>query len=355
MSVQQTVLITGHSGFKGTWLSLMLLECGHRVIGCSKNDVEFKQAHYGLFGAELKQEYGNMYRSFNCNILNQSQLNEVIEESRCDSIIHLAAQPLVSYAQENPGLTWATNVQGTYNCIRAAEAAKSRCRSLIISTTDKVYRFPKGGESVVHHSEDDPLGSDEPYGASKAASDIMAQSYSDLHRLKASGLQITIIRAGNVIGGGDLSRYRLLPDLYRSTFCEMPLSIRNPNALRPWQHVLDCCMGYYLALTAYSSARTLSRVYNIGPNVEDIRTVRDIIDVWPGTQAAIRYQTKPLFTEQKYLSLSSDKAKRELGWRPRITFEKSVSLCYDVYARLAKNRLPLRAMIEQTRSYLEAL
>jgi CDP-glucose 4,6-dehydratase len=355
MSSKGTVLITGHTGLKGTWLTLMLIEAGYSVVGASTSSLPYSQDHYGIFDDYIYEHYRDKYASYDCNVLDSARLRSLVCESHCTHVIHLAAQPLVSFGQSYPDTTWVTNVIGTHNCILAA-VASHKCKSLIVSTSDKVYSNNTVPEHPVSFTEDDKLGNLDPYGASKAAADLMAQSYScAVSKTVSRDFHIFVVRAGNVVGGGDLSKFRLLPDLHRSTFCGQPLEIRNPSAMRPWQHVLDCSSAY-LRLLEHTPVNTSPPfVFNIGPANGEMYSVTDVIDAWPGNPVHIRNLDQPSFSEQHLLSISSSKANAILGWHPRISFQRSIHLCFEVYKRLSYPYSGFREALRQIHAYSEYL
>jgi CDP-glucose 4,6-dehydratase len=218
-------LLTGHTGFKGTWLSLLLSSAGHEVSGISLNPVEGS-----LFSRVRPRDLLNA--DVRLDIRDAAAVHEQIARIAPDVVIHLAAQPLVRESYRDPRGTFDTNVWGTINVLEATRRTESVQATLIV-TTDKVYR--NDGRST-GYVESDPLGGHDPYSASKAMADLATQSW----RASYPGTPIAIARAGNVIGGGDVSPDRLMPDLIAAFATGTPARIRNPRAIRPWQHVLDC-------------------------------------------------------------------------------------------------------------------
>ena len=240
-----------------------------------------------------------------------------------ETVLHLAAQPLVLQGLLDPVGTFSTNVMGTVHALEACRQSAT-VRSCVIVTTDKVY---KAGPTSIPHSEEDELGGHEPYGASKAGAELVASSYLTL--LSDGRPQIATARAGNVVGGGDWSQWRLLPDILLALDTGEELLLRSPEAVRPWQHVLDPVTGYLLLAEALESGETssLPRCWNFGPDAQDARTVLDVVHAVErvsGRQVHVRVEGSQR-VESEFLALSSAKARRELKWRPRWDFDASVA------------------------------
>ena len=252
----KTVLITGHTGFKGYWLCKMLKYLGANVVGLSDRFI-FKE------NEEFIKDTG--YRNYLINILDKDSLVKAVLEIKPDYIFHLAAQSLVRKSYKEPELTWMTNLVGTLNVINAASKLDV-APTLICATTDKVYK--NEDLDLCLFLEDAALGGDDPYSASKAACEILIQStvFGQKQNLSALG-RITSVRAGNVVGGSDWSEDRLIPDIIRSSILKQPLKVRNPTAVRPWQHVLDCCYAYLLIGEYVGSHHT----FNVGPSDKDFQ------------------------------------------------------------------------------------
>ena len=305
--------LTGHTGFKGSWLTLMLSELGHTVSGFSL-DVPAD----GLF------ERGNLtdllQRDYRGDVRDEASLRKAIDESKADVCIHLAAQALVLRSYKDPHETFTTNVNGSLNFLKAVTAAGART-SLVI-TSDKVYR-DQGSRAYV---ESDPLGGADPYSASKSMADILTSSWSAMPETP----QILIARAGNVIGAFDSSENRLLPDVNKAIATSSPLIIRNGSMVRPWQHVLDCLNGYLMYVNAGSSGQAgLPTELNFGPDISKIHTAQEVVD------KAKEMVSFELFTagsagetpkETATLLLDSSKARRTLGWQDKIDFSEAVFL-----------------------------
>ena len=305
-------LITGHTGFKGAWLSLLLQMQGHKVSGISLNPQKkslFNQASLSdIFEHDIRLD-----------IRDKTQLSKVIESINPQVIIHLAAQSLVREAYKNPIETFETNVIGTLNVLEATKAVGNLHATLIV-TTDKVY---KNHNRLTGYIETDELGGLDPYSASKSAADIAAQSW-----IKSFAVSpVAIARAGNVIGGGDWAADRLIPDLVRSYSKKQLPSIRFPHAIRPWQHVLDCLNGY-LTLVNSQLAHGSCGEWNFGPKVEEKHTVSEVVEIFArlwGMESHFMVQDlKPQPEESHYLLLNSKKANESLGWEEKLDFEAAI-------------------------------
>ena len=305
-------LITGHTGFKGSWLSLMLEMQGHTVSGISLDPAEkslFNQANLGsIFEHDIRLD-----------IRDASKLKNTIENIDPEVIIHLAAQPLVRESYRIPVETFDINVLGTLNVLEATRNLKNLKAALII-TTDKVY---KNHNHLRGYVETDELGGDDPYSASKAAADIAAQSW-----IKSfATIPMAIARAGNVIGGGDWAQDRIIPDLVNAYSTGNLPTLRYPNAIRPWQHVLDCLNGY-LTLVGYMLSTGKNGVWNFGPDHNVKKTVGDLSKLF-STQYefsgnAWNLDNSQSLHEAGYLLLDSTKARNSLAWTDYLDFHESV-------------------------------
>jgi CDP-glucose 4,6-dehydratase len=307
------VLITGHTGFKGSWLVAMLHSQGAKVSGISLDPVEG-----GIFQTAKLQEL--LVHDLRKDIRDATALTESIQMVEPDIVIHLAAQPLVLASYENPQETYETNVMGTLNVLQAVEATPSVQATLII-TTDKVY----GQESADQHAfvESDYLGAADPYSTSKAMADLLTQSWILSHPESKIG----IARAGNVIGGGDVAENRLLPDLVMAFGEGAPGVVRNPKSVRPWQHVLDCLAGYLCLTEGLLSGSAKSGAYNFGPEPEAPLRVEDVVKiaaaVW-GEDARWIVEQRDQPHESQYLVLNSNKSQSILGWKEKLTAQEAI-------------------------------
>ena len=305
--------VTGHTGFKGAWLTLMLLELGHEVYGYSLDPIQgslFERANLGVVCAS----------DIRADIRDSAKLSEELSRVSPDVIVHLAAQPLVRYGYEHPEETFTTNIDGTLNVLSSAKTLTGLLALLII-TTDKVYENTSKKSGYV---ETDPLGGLDPYSASKAAADILTQSWAHTY----PNVPIAIARAGNVIGGGDVSRDRLFPDVVNAFSEPRTAEIRNPNAVRPWQHVLDCLNGYLQLIEAVAQ-RGARGTWNFGPDAESCKSVGEVVDlaaeIWGSSAKWTHNPDENAPHEDNFLFLDSSKSKEELEWRNLLSLRKAVS------------------------------
>jgi CDP-glucose 4,6-dehydratase len=309
-------LVTGHTGFKGSWLTVLLTARGHTVSGLALDPPAG-----GLFErASLHELLRDDHR---VDIRDAAATAAAISASAPDVVIHMAAQPLVRESYRAPRETYETNVMGTLNVIEGVEAVDS-VQAHVVITTDKVYR---NVDQEAGYVETDPLGGDDPYSSSKAMADLMTQSW-----IKSfPGAPTAIARAGNVIGGGDVSPDRLLPDLINSFAEGRPPVLRYPSAVRPWQHVLDCLNGYLALAEALLDGRGAGE-WNFGPGREsfvDVGTVTTMVAGLWDSDSAWKLDGGENPHEANLLALDASKAQRELGWRNRLSFEESIRWTVD--------------------------
>lgn len=305
------VLVTGHTGFKGSWLVAWLDSLGAKVWGLSlEPDTEPSLFREARLEALLE---GHMIG----DICDSEIMDRAVERADPDLIVHLAAQPLVRRSYREPHLTFSTNVLGTLNLLESIRKRGKPCSAVLI-TTDKVYR---NVEQVWGYRECDPLGGDDPYSASKAAAEITIHSYRRSFFQPGSGIRVASARGGNVIGGGDWSQDRIVPDLVSALIAGKELEVRSPFSVRPWQHVLDLHSGYLqLAARLLTEERPeWCEAWNFGPAVGDDVTVGELVEsfigVWgSGGWRDVSGGEHP--HEAKILRLAIDKSVSELGWRP---------------------------------------
>lgn len=306
------VLITGHTGFKGSWLALWLCRMGAQVTGYSL-EPSSNPNHFDLLKLPLRHVLGD--------ITDSVHLDSVVAEGKPDIVFHLAAQPIVRASYGDPVGTYASNVMGTLNVCEAARKCSS-VSALVAITTDKVYQ---NREWWWGYREADPLGGFDPYSASKACADILLSSYRDSFfnpsKFGASHhLLMAVARAGNVIGGGDWAQDRLIPDLARAASKKEPLVIRSPQSTRPWQHVLECLSGYLLTGQKLLEGNPESgTAFNFGPPIEEVLPVADIVQRartwWPSAETRVESQGAGLH-EARTLTLDCAKARSVLKWKP---------------------------------------
>lgn len=333
------VLVTGHTGFKGAWLVLLLRALGHEVSG-----IALDPEPGALF--TTAQLHDDLQQDVRLDIRDAAALRVECARIAPDAIIHMAAQPLVRRSYAEPRLTVETNVMGTLNLLEAAVAVPG-LQALIVITTDKVYR---NANQVAGYREQDPLGGDDPYSASKAMADLLSSMWFRCYPAAPAATA----RAGNVIGGGDVCQDRLLPDLVQAFAAGRVAAIRYPQAVRPWQHVLDCLSGYCVLLEALVGGRGTGS-WNFGPDEGSFQTVATVADLaaglWgPGAAWASEPGNHPY--EANLLALDAAAATRELGWQPRLTFEQAVTWTVDWYRAAAQGGDPRSLATAQVRDYL---
>jgi len=304
------VLVTGHTGFKGSWLVMWLRAMGAQVSGMAL-DPDTSPAHWNLLGFEDVADH-------RVDLRNGAAVRQVLEQCRPEIVFHLAAQPLVRVSYRQPVDTFDTNVMGLVNLFEAVRACAS-VRVLVNATTDKVY---EDRESDSGFRETDPLGGHDPYSSSKACAELVSDCYRKSFFQHDDGrgftMRLATARAGNVIGGGDWAEDRLVPDLVRAGTSGEALKIRNPSATRPWQHVLEPLSGYLLLGHALLESATFAEAWNFGPDSDGELTVSELAarlgKSWPALRIERDGRSHP--HEASILRLDCGKAKRQLSWRP---------------------------------------
>lgn len=311
------VLITGHTGFKGAWLTLWLLEAGAHITGLAL-EPDTEPALFNQLG--LSREIDHRI----ADICEYEAVARVIADAKPDVLLHMAAQSLVLRGYREPVATWNTNVMGTVHVLEALRRLNQPC-AVVIVTTDKVY---ENREWEYGYRETDPLGGHDPYSASKAAAEIAVACW---RRSYTAGtcIRVASARAGNVIGGGDWCENRIVPDIARALAKGEAVAVRNPNAVRPWQHVLEP-LGGYLELAKHlsnSDAPQFQEAFNFGPSADANRSVSELVQEclrhWPGGRANTAESLNAPHEAGK-LALVTDRAQDRLGWQPRWNFERSV-------------------------------
>ena len=311
------VFLTGHTGFKGSWLSQWLVDCGAKVRGYALEPATSPSLFNQLGLAENLEH-------LEADIRDRDRLAEAVGSFAPDFVFHLAAQPLVVASYTQPYLTFETNIVGTMNLLEALRLVRQPCAAIFV-TSDKCYRNDNTGNAFC---ETDPLGGDDPYSASKGAMEIVVHAYRKSF-FQQSPVRLATVRAGNVIGGGDFAGDRIIPDCVRALSGGKPIQVRNPGHTRPWQHVLEPLAGY-LWLAARLSEGWVDPedlyAFNFGPAEEGHRTVADLVErvlqVWPGTWEHPRSTGEP--AESSRLALSIKAAGAHLSWHPRWDFDETV-------------------------------
>lgn len=342
------VLLTGHTGFKGSWLAQWLNLLGAEVHGFALPPVTTPNL-YALTG-----EAASFASSTLADIADAARLTQVVTDLRPELVIHLAAQPLVRQSYRTPVETWATNVMGTVNLLEAVRNTPGVAGVLVV-TTDKCY---ENREWAWGYREIEPLGGHDPYSASKAGAELVTQSYRNSFFSQSSTL-LASARAGNVIGGGDWSDDRLLPDAVRAIAAGQPLRIRSPRATRPWQHVLDCLSGYLLlAEHLLAGERSAARAFNFGPTAAGNLCVSQVLEKfqshWPAFSWEIEAPTAATPHEANFLYLDSSLAQQQLGWQPKWSVDTALEKTADWYrAQMTGTTPALQLMRDQISEYMQ--
>lgn len=317
------VFITGHSGFKGSWLTIWLNLLGANVCGYSlKANTNPSMFEELKVYNQCKNEYGN--------ILNSTHLEEVINEFQPDIVFHLAAQPLVRRSYKEPKLTYETNIIGTLNVLEASEKCSS-VKAFVNITTDKCY---ENKEVKKGYCESDSMGGYDMYSSSKACSEILSASFRQSFLQDENSYSLATARAGNVIGGGDWAKDRLIPDCIRNINQNKSIEIRNPIAVRPWQHVLEPLSGYLLlGQKLLENGKQFAESFNFGPEESNVLKVKDVAEKvceYYGKGKVVVGEKSPLH-EANLLMLNIDKAKFVLGWTPTYSTDEAIKRTVDWY------------------------
>lgn len=340
------VFITGDTGFKGSWLSFWLNELGADVVGYALPE----RLDSDLFNV-LKLE--KLIHHIDGDIRDYENLKKIIDDFRPEFIFHLAAQAIVKLSYDDPKLTFDTNILGSVNVLEIARKS-GYLKSLIYVTSDKCY---KNKELMRGYRENDELGGYDPYSASKAAAEIVMSAYQDSFFKNNNELGVASVRAGNVIGGGDWSVDRIVPDCIRSLKEKKPVLIRNPKSVRPWQHVLEPLYGYLiLAAKLFKDPKKYSGAYNFGPLSKSMKTVeelaRQVIKCWG--QGGIKYEKNSTdFYESVMLHLNCAKAKQVLKWSQQWDFDKTVLKTVQWYKHVLSENPAISITKQQINDYME--
>ncbi|HSM14958.1 MAG TPA: CDP-glucose 4,6-dehydratase [Thermoanaerobaculia bacterium] len=340
------VLVTGHTGFKGAWLCLWLQIMGAQVTGYALPPA----TRPNLFVAA---RLARGMRSLEADVRDLPHLEEALRESRAEVVLHLAAQPIVRRSYDDPVGTFSTNVLGTVHALEAVRQAES-VRSMVVVTSDKCY---ENREWHWPYREKSALGGRDPYSASKACAELVASAYRRSYFDSADSPEVATARAGNVIGGGDWAEARLVPDTIRSLEAGEPVELRYPEAVRPWQHVLDPLAGY-LALAERlhgEDGAQFAEAWNFAPAEEDARAVGWLVErLQEGWGIAPRWrpQDGPRPHEHIYLKLDASKARARLGWVPRLTVSETVAWTVEWYRRFGAGEDARDLAEEQIHRYL---
>lgn len=328
---KKNILITGHTGFKGSWLGMLLnvLEANLYGISITQNENNILYKDLDLSKIYNKEKFMDLG-------LKNENLDEFIESNKIDIVFHLAAQPIVSEGVNFPVETFKSNIMGTVNLLEALK--KSPPQYIQVITSDKCYQ---NSGDIRFFNENDSLGGDDPYSASKSCQEIVSNSYFKTY-FKDMGIKMNTVRAGNIIGGGDMSLNRIIPDIVKSIFLEKKvLNIRQPYAVRPWQNVIDPCFAYVTLAKKNIEGSVDSFAYNFGPDKESFKNVEELCKVvkkkiFPDFNYILN--EKNIYKEHKNLFLDNSLSKEELGIKNKLDFESSLQFTFNWYKEFYSNR-----------------
>ena len=318
------VLVTGHTGFKGSWLSIYLSQLKSKIYGISLKP-KSKICNFNLSQVEKICK-----KSLIFDLKNFKKLDKEFKKIEPEIVFHLAAQPLVSVSYNEPSLTWSNNLISTLNLLEIIKNYKKKI-TLIVITSDKCY---ENLELKRGYKEEDRLGGKDPYSASKASVEILCRSYFESFFKKKRNIKFATVRAGNVIGGGDWSKDRLIPDIIKSIKYKKTLEIRNPNSTRPWQHVLEPLTGYILLAQKINSNKNLNgESFNFGPNNEKGYTVYNVVKKIKKIFPKLNYKITEdkIFHESNLLKLNCNKSKKLLNWKQLMSFDETINFTSEWY------------------------
>jgi len=334
------VLVTGHTGFKGAWLSLWLHQMGAQVTGYSLPAPQGELTFFQATGVQAGLQH------IEGDIRDLNRVNAAVQDCQPEIAFHLAAQPLVRESFRNPVETYSTNVVGTAHVLDALRGCKAT-RSIVAVTTDKCY---ENRELAAGYTEDDRLGGHDPYSSSKACAELVASAYRDSY-FNAQQVGLATARAGNVIGGGDWAAERLVPDFVRGIQSGQPLTIRSPNAIRPWQHVLEPLCGYMvLAKALWSQPEAFGCGWNFGPeaaaHITVLQLAEKLTSSWGQGSVEVNAPADSSMHETGVLALNCSKARNDLGWRPALAIDDTIRYTTDWYSGYYRNAASARSIAE---------
>jgi len=341
------VMLTGHTGFKGSWLAFLLNKIGAEVLGYALPPIE-KENHFNLL------ELDKLIHHVEADIRDEKKLKSTMKKFQPEFVFHLAAQALVRPSYAEPRETFETNVMGSVNLLEAVRECDS-IRSLIYVTSDKCY---ENNEWVWGYRENDRLGGHDPYSASKAAAELVFSAYARSFFFERPELGAATTRAGNVIGGGDWALDRIIPDCVRAIQSNLPINLRNPNATRPWQHVLEPLSGYLLlASRLFEEPKIYSGAWNFGPPSSEIRTVSEVAQrmIAHFGYGSVNVSDNKSHHEAQLLQLNCDKAHQSIGWYSRWNVEETIDKTSDWYIQLQNNRNARDISLQQLHEYFPEL
>jgi len=341
------VFLTGHTGFKGSWMLAWLHQLGADIKGYALAPENDNDLFNLINGSKL-------CNSVIADIRNKEKLTEEVLSFKPDYIFHLAAQPLVRRSYEQPLYTFEVNVTGTANLLDAVRQLKNDC-AVVVITTDKVY------ENIEQHyayKENDKLGGHDPYSASKAAAEIVISSYRDSYfkNSKDPVISLASARAGNVIGGGDRSKDRIIPDIVRGLESNQSILVRNPSAVRPWQHVLEPLGVYLLIGHQLKQDPSFAQAWNVGPETQDVLTVKQVVESAIAVYGKGEYHTPQLSNqphEANLLQLDIAKTKQHLSWTPFLNSSKAIEWTMQWYKKVMNGTSATELTNQQIKEYSE--
>jgi CDP-glucose 4,6-dehydratase len=343
----RSVLLTGHTGFKGAWLALWLQALGARVTGFS-NGVPTQPSLYEL------ARVGEAVSTVEGDVRDHDAIAAAVVHAAPEIVIHMAAQSLVRRSFAEPVETYDTNIMGTVNVLDAVRAGGDGVRAIVNVTSDKCY---ENREWEWAYREDEPMGGHDPYSSSKGCAELLTTAFRRSFFSSPDGTRLASARAGNVIGGGDWGQDRLLPDVMRAALAGETVRVRNPNSIRPWQHVLNPLSGYLVLAQALWHSADHASGWNFGPPEEDARPVGSIVErvgeLWP-RELLWTLDDGPHPHEARYLKLDSSRARSQLGWRPLLGLDAALEATVGWYRQLADgadmNAVTLAQIEQLTRS-----
>ena len=343
----KNVLITGHTGFKGTWISQLLVELGAHVSGLSLPEAPSKPCLYDLLGLD------KILVDLRGDITSLKTCNKAVNNSNPDILIHMAAQPLVRLSYQKPILTYNTNIMGTVNILEAVRNLDS-IKAILVVTSDKCYNNTDNGKSF---NEASMLGGDDPYSSSKACAEHISWAYYKSY-FSSNNIGLATARAGNVIGGGDWSNDRLIPDIIKAWTKNESVIIRSPNAIRPWQHVLEPICGYLnLIQLLYIESNKFSGSWNFGPDQNKIKSVLDTVNLvqklWSG-KSSVQVQVDNSLHEANILRLDNTKMKKQLGIKPKMSFNEALKNTIQWYEGYYSKKNIKKITHRQTIDYISS-
>ena len=344
------VIITGHTGFKGSWITKWLITLGAKVTGISLN-VPTKPSHFKSL--KIEKKINNYFFDLN----DFKKLKKIVLKSKPDYIFHLAAQALVKESYQNPFFTFRSNTVGTLNLLEILRTYKKKC-TVVIITSDKVY---KNLESKKGYKENSTLGGIDPYSASKASTEIIIESYfkSYFSNKKNKNISIAVARAGNVIGGGDWAKNRLIPDCMKAWSRNKKVLLRNPNSTRPWQHVMEAVWGYLkLASKLKLNSKLHCEAFNFGPNPKSNYSVLKIIKIMKKNWKNIRWEIKKdknKVYETNILKLDSSKSLKFLNWKCVLTINETMLMVSEWYKNFYSDRSNKEYLTSKQISFYEKI